>query len=118
MLHSMAIDETGGMHGIRDAHALLSTVDLPRQKVFGNELYKTVFEKAAVYTRNIIGSHPFIDGNKRTSMLVAGIFLEENGYRVIAEEGEIEKFALAIVREKYDLPKIAEWLKKHCKKIK
>lgn len=118
LLHSIAIDETGGLHGVRDTHALLALIELPKQKVFGKELYKGIFLKAALYARNIIEAHPFVDGNKRTAMAAAGVFLENNGYAVIAEEGEIEKFALKIIREKYILEKIADWLKRHSKKIK
>ncbi len=112
----MVIDETGGLHGVRDQHLLLTLEDLPQQKAFGKELYAGIFIKAAVYARSIIQNHPFLDGNKRTAMLVAGTFLEDNGYTVIAEEGEIEKLAVDIATKKYDLEAIAEWFKKHSKK--
>lgn len=116
LVHSMVIDETGGLHGVRDQHLLLTLEDLPQQKAFGKELYAGIFIKAAVYARSIIQNHPFLDGNKRTAMLVAGTFLEDNGYTVIAEEGEIEKLAVDIATKKYDLEAIAEWFKKHSKK--
>lgn len=114
----MVIDETGGSHGVRDYHAVLSLEVSPRQHVFGKELYPTVFLKAALYAKEIITVHPFLDGNKRTGMGAASIFLENNGYKIIAKEGEIEKFALGIVGKKLDLKKIAAWLKKHSKKRK
>jgi death-on-curing protein len=118
LIHSLAIDETGGVHGVRDLHAILSLEELPRQKVFGKELYPTIFEKAALYTRNIIMNHPFIDGNKRTGMTAAAVFLENNSYEFVAKEGEIENFALKIVKEKLDVKAIASWLKRHSKKHK
>ena len=114
----MVIDETGGMHGIRDRSAIFALVDLAAQKAFGHELYKGVFVKAAVYARNIIKNHPFIDGNKRSAMVVVGTFLENNNYMLNAQEGEIEKFVLTIIGEKYDLPEIAIWLHRHSRKIK
>ena len=101
---------------MRDHTAVLSVAALPRQKFSGKELYPTIFIKAAVYARNIITSHPFIDGNKRTGMAVAAVFLESNGYRVVAEEGEIEKCALYIVREKPELREIAQWFERHVNK--
>ena len=76
IIHSIIIDETGGMHGVRDHNAVLSVEALPRQKLFGKELYPTIFLKATVYTRNIIMNHFFIDGNKRTGMTAASVFLE------------------------------------------
>lgn len=118
LIHSLAVDETGGAHGVRDLHAVLSLEELPRQKVFGKELYPTAFEKAALYARNIIMNHPFIDGNKRTGMTAAAVFLENNGYEFIAEEGEIERFALRVISEKLDIKAIAAWLKRHAGKTK
>lgn len=117
LIHSMAIDETSGLHGVRDYHVILSLEVAPKQKVFNKELYPTIFLKTAVYARDIIMNHPFLDGNKRTGMTAAGVFLENNGYKIIAKEGEIEKFALKIINEKISLETIAAWLKKHSKKI-
>lgn len=116
LIHSAVIDETGGNHGVRDHHALATLDDLPRQKAFGKELYPTLFHKAAVYARNIIGAHPFIDGNKRTAMSAAGIFLELDEYVLDTKEGEIEKFALRIIAQKLSLDAIAAWLKRHSHK--
>ena len=118
LIHSIIIDETGGSHGVRDHHAVLALEQLPRQKFGGQELYKTIFVKAAVYARNIIMGHPFVDGNKRTGMTAASVFLENNGYQVIAEKGEVEKFALKIVKERLNLEEIAKWFKAHSKKAK
>lgn len=115
-IHSFIIDETGGSHGLRDRGSLLATVALPAQTTFGHELYPTIFAKAAVYTRNIIFSHPFIDGNKRTAMTVAAVFLEDNGHEFVAPQGEIERFALEIIENHLDIEAIALWLKRHSKK--
>ena len=117
-IHSMLIDETGGSHGLRDHNAILSVEQMPQQAVFGKELYPGVFLKAAVYARTIIMNHPFIDGNKRTGMAASIVFLERNGYMSIAKDGEIEEFALKVVTEKLSLGIIANWFKKHSKKIK
>ena len=118
LIHSIAIEETGGLHGVRDRHAILTLEELPKQKAFGKELYPTIFDKAAIYARNIIMSHSFIDGNKRTAMMTASVFLEDNGYWITAKEGEIEDFALEIISERLDLKAISAWLKKHSRKIK
>ena len=117
-VHSAIIDETNGLHGVRDTHALLSLVDSPAQKVFGKELYPTIFDKAAFYARSIIMNHPFVDGNKRTGITTASVFLENNGYEMIAREGEFEELALRIISEKMDIAKIADWLKSRSKKIR
>lgn len=101
---------------MRDHHALLSVVSAPRQAAFGRELYPSIFEKAAVYIRDIITLHPFLDGNKRTGITVAFVFLENNGYGGIDHEGEIEHFVLAVIHQKLDIEDIAAWLKTHTKR--
>ena len=116
LIHSMVVDETGGLHGVRDHHALLSIVHAPQQSVFGKELYPSIFEKGALYCRDIITTHPFVDGNKRTGMLVASVFLEHNGYILNVPEGEIERFALSVISKKPTVKDIAAWFKKHSKK--
>lgn len=114
LIHSLLIDETGGSHGVRDYHALFSLAHLPQQTFDGEELYPTLFLKAALYARNIIQNHPFLDGNKRTGMTAAIVFLNNNGFSFSARKGEILSFALKIVKEKLELVKIAAWLKQHC----
>ena len=117
LIHSIVIDETGGSHGIREHDIILSLENTPRQHVFGKELYPTIFLKAAVYTRHIIFYHPFLDGNKRSGMASASVFLENKGWKIFVKEGEIKTFALNIVAEKMEIEKIAAWFKKHSKKL-
>ena len=114
----MLVDEYGGSHGVRDQNALLSLERLPAQTAFGKELYPTAFLKAAVYARNIITSHPFLDGNKRTGITAAAIFLENNGYRITIAQGELESYAIHIARMKPELDEIAQRLKRGAKKVR
>lgn len=118
LIHNRAVDETGGLHGIRDWNAVQSVIGQPRQAVFGEELYSTLFLKAAVYARNIIAHHPFLDGNKRTGITVASVFLSDNGYAVEAKEGEFYELALHIAEGKWEYEEIAKWFASHTKKIK
>ena len=117
LIHSRVVDETGGLQGVRDRHATASVVGQPQQAVFGKELYSTLFLKAAVYARNIIAHHPFLDGNKRTGITVASIFLEENGYQIKAHEGEFYSLALHIAEDKWEYEKIAVWFETHAIKL-
>ncbi|OGG79678.1 hypothetical protein A3A39_01760 [Candidatus Kaiserbacteria bacterium RIFCSPLOWO2_01_FULL_54_13] len=117
LIHSILIDEYGGSHGVRDMHALESLERLPAQTAFGKQLYKTIFLKAALYARNVITGHPFIDGNKRAGITAALVFLENNGYRITSREGEVGRYAIRIARTEPSLGKIAAWLKKHSRKV-
>lgn len=118
LIHSVIVNETGGVHGLRDLNIILGCAQTPRQKVFGTELYPTIFDKASVYAKHIIMYHPFLDGNKRTGITVAMVFLEYNNYQIIARQGEIEKMALRIVNRKLEIKEIADWLKNNSKKLK
>ncbi len=115
-LHFKVIDDFGGSHGVREESRLLSLAEVPRQEVFGAEQYPGVHEKAAVYMRNIIGDHPFSDGNKRTGTVAAGVFLGRNGIKLTAKPKELEDFAVQIAVGCLDIPVIAAWLKAHSKK--
>lgn len=116
LIHSAVVDETGGSHGVRDNKTLLALEALPKQSAFGQELYPTLFHKAAVYIRNIIFAHPFIDGNKRTAMTAADVFLQLNEHKIIVEKGGVEKFALAIIEHHLEINDITDWLKKNSQK--
>ncbi|OGG47275.1 hypothetical protein A2671_01910 [Candidatus Kaiserbacteria bacterium RIFCSPHIGHO2_01_FULL_49_13] len=116
LVHSIIVDETGGSHGVRDRHALATLEGLPRQFAFGKELYPTLFTKAAVYVRGLISAHPFVDGNKRTAMAAADVFLQRNGFHISVPKGGVEAFALSIISQKLELGDIAAWLKKNSKR--
>lgn len=118
LIHNRTVDETGGLHGVRDYNAIQSVVEQPRQAVFGKELYPTMFLKAAVYARNIIAHHPFLDGNKRTGITVASVFLSDNGHAIEAREGEFYGLALHVAEDKWEYEEIAAWFESHTTKIR
>lgn len=115
LIHLQIIDVSGGSHGTRDRGRLEAAVATQAQEVFGKELYDTPFEKAAALCRGIIADHAFMDGNKRTGIMTALIFLERNGLRTKLSDKGLEGFAVRIAIEHLDVPVIAEWLEAHCK---
>ncbi len=112
-LHFQLIEDFGGSHGVRDESRLRSVVDAPKQSAFGKEQYPTVFEKAAVYMRNIVGDHPFSDGNKRTAVTVCGIFLMRNGKDLKAAPKDLEEFTVAVVTKHLNIAEIAHWFERN-----
>jgi len=112
-LHFQLIEDFGGSHGVRDEGRLMSVIEAPKLKAFGTEQYSSIFEKASVYLRNIIGDHPFIDGNKRTAVTVCGISLRRNDRRLTASQKELEDFTLSVAIEHLGVKEIAEWLEYH-----
>lgn len=117
IIHLQIMDASGGSIGTRDSGLLDSALVAMRQEGFGEELYPTIFEKAAVLLRGIITDHPFVDGNKRTGMMSALIFLNLNNYDTTAlEDKELEDFAVRVAVKHLDIPVIAAWLKAHSTK--
>ena len=114
-LHSMVLETAGGLEGIRDLGALESVVAAQHQHVFGEELYTSIYQKAASVTRGVIAGHVFHDGNKRTAMLAGLTLLSINNVRFAANKGEIEDFAVKVAVDRLDVKHIAQWLKKHAR---
>ena len=114
-LHHSIIDDFGGSHGLRDEKQLLSVVESPKLEVFEQEQYPSVFDRAAVYARNIIADHPFIDGNKRSGITCAGVFLLLNGQSLISVPKDLEDFAVKIAVDHLSVETISDWLKQNSK---
>jgi death-on-curing protein len=111
-IHSRIIDATGGAHGLRDIGLLQSAVSRPRATFNGKDLYKDLFHKAAAVMQSLAVDHPFIDGNKRTAITSAAVFLTLNGRVLEATRGELVAFAVAVA---VGLPfhDIAAWFRGH-----
>lgn len=61
---------------------------------------------------SLIKYHPFVDGNKRTAVIAASLFLSENGYVFNFGDKEIEKFTLEVAESRLSLEEIKEWIRK------
>lgn len=109
-IHFKVIEDYGGSHGVRDEGRLISVVNAPKQEVFGEEQYSSLFDKAAVYLRNIIGDHPFSDGNKRTAITVCVIFLSRNGKQINALPNNLEEFTVSVATKHLSIKDISNWL--------
>ncbi len=114
LIHMQIIDVSGGSHGVRDRGRLDSVVAVQTQEVFGRALYGSLQEKAAAITRGIVADHPFVDGNKRTGIMTALVFLERNGLQTNIADKELEDFAVRVAVEHLSAADIAAWLEKHC----
>ncbi len=115
-LHSRIIAETGGAHGIRDLGMLLSAVARPQATFEDKDLYPDLFSKTAALMDSLVRNHPFVDGNKRTAIAAAGIFLRFNYYRLAVENEELVRFTLACAQSQLALDEITSWFKLHSRR--
>ena len=95
-LHQDQIDEFGGIHGIRDQGLLESAVMTPQASFGGEYLHSDIFEMGAAYAFHIAENQPFLDGNKRTALSSALVFLKINGFRVLDPYGKLYEMLIAI----------------------
>ncbi len=116
-IHYRLIEETGGRHGIRDLTLLQSALARPMATFDNNDLYPDLFAKAASLMHALIKNHPFTDGNKRTAIAVASIFLLRNNYSLKASNKELEGFTLKVASENVELQEMTYWFKRHSTKV-
>jgi death-on-curing protein len=112
-LHARLVAETGGSHGVRDVNMLLSAVSRPQASYDDQDLYPDRFHKAAALVDSMIDNHPFMDGNKRTGIAPAALFLQANGYRLDVANIELEKFTLDVAQALCPVEEIAAWFQDH-----
>jgi death-on-curing protein len=112
-IHARIIAATGGLHGVRDVGLLRSAVERPRATFDGRDLYRDLFSKAAALLESLIGNHPFLDGNKRTAISAAGLFLMLNSYELTASQKELESFTMDMALKKTAVLDAAVWLQRH-----
>jgi len=72
----------GGLAGTIDRSLLMSAIETPKTTFDAKPLYPSLAEIAATYAWGIVRNHPFVDGNKRTALLVATTFLRMNGHEI------------------------------------
>ena len=111
-LHSRLIQETGGAHDLRDLAMLLSALGRPQATFDGKDLYTDIFSKGAALMDSLIRIHPFVDGNKRTAIAAAALFLRLNGYSLMVENDEMVRFTLACAQSQVILEEISAWLQR------
>ena len=82
-LHDYQIKRFGGEVGIRDSGLLESAIAQPQASFGGQWLHKGLYSMASAYAFHVCKNHPFLDGNKRTAMAGALLFLEINGVSLL-----------------------------------
>mgnify|MGYP006268208143 CR=1 FL=1 len=83
--------------------------------LFGEELYSGIHNKSGLYMHSIIANHVFQDGNKRTDLQAANIFLKANGYgyRNNVTSDILTDFTLAVASGEHELEAVQAWFEAH-----
>jgi death-on-curing protein len=112
-IHADLIQRYGGRGGIRDRNLLDSALAQPKVTVGGKYAHKTLFQKAAAYGFHLSRNHPFVDGNKRVAFVLMDIFLQRNGWEIVAQEEEAYSMMMDLASGKLSKAQLSTWLKEH-----
>lgn len=116
-LHERQIEAFGGTLGIRDQGLLESALGMPRATFGGQFVHESLFAMAAAYAFHIAENQPFLDGNKRTGLGAALVFLRINGFRVVDPEERLYEAMVAIAEHRMDKAGLAEVLRKLAREV-
>ena len=110
-LHQEQLRLHGGATGIRDSGLLDSALARPLQKeAYGDP---EIFDLAAAYLFGVLKNHPFVDGNKRTGLAAADLFLYFNGYSLEAEQEDVIQLVLMVSTSEIDETGAAAFFRDH-----
>jgi death on curing protein len=86
-------------------------IEIIDAEMFGFPAYPNISDKAAVYLFNIICNHIFTDGNKRTGLGAALVFLDTNGYQLKDEitEDKLLNFVIEVASGQKTLAECQDW---------
>ena len=116
-IYRRVLEETGGSAGIRDEGSLRSALARPQVSFGGQDLYPTLFEKAAALAESLARNHPFVDGNKRMALACMRVLLKLNGFQVTASQEAKVSLILQIVGHKVTVQDVAKWLSKRTRRL-
>jgi death-on-curing protein len=108
-IHDEQLAIHGGTPGTRDAGLLASALDRPRNKW----AYESpdLAELASAYAYGIARNHPFVDGNKRTSLLAIYTFLGLNDIDFVVPEAEAAAMMIALAAGEISEKSLARWIR-------
>lgn len=110
-VHDEQLSEHGGQSGVRDLGLLESALARPRNQYAYGET--SIARLAASYAFGLSRNHPFLDGNKRTSLVVAELFLALNGLELAASDAECVATFLALAAGDLTEEELAGWIGSH-----
>ena len=108
-IHDEQLAIHGGASGLRDEGLLESALDRPRNKWSYENA--ELPELAAAYAFAIARNHPFVDGNKRTSLLALYTFLGVNGVDFDVPEADAAAMILSLAGGEADELGLIRWIR-------
>jgi death-on-curing protein len=111
--HDLELAAHGGSTGIRDQGLLESALARPKNIWAYAEATSSLPRLAAAYAFGISANHPFVDGNKRTALVVSFAFLDVNGLEVTASQEDAFLTILGLAAGEITEDQLAAWFERN-----
>ena len=108
-IHDEQLAIHGDAGGLRDEGLLESALDRPRNRWAYEQA--ELAELAAAYAFGIARNRPFVDGNKRTSLLALYTFLGVNGIDFVVAEADAAAMILALAAGEVSEESLVRWIR-------
>ena len=115
-VHDEQLAEHGGLPGIRDPGAVQSALARPRN-LANYEGCDDIAQLAAAYAYGIARNHGFADGNKRTALVTADLFLMLNGFELISSPAENVLIILAVADGSLPEDELVAWVRSNTQEL-
>lgn len=115
-LHDEQLAEHGGLTGVRDLGVVQSALAHPRN-LAAYEDCEDVAQLAAAYAYGIARNHGFADGNKRTALVAADLFLMLNGYELSSLPADNVMTILGVADGSISEDYLATWFRGNIKEL-
>ena len=110
--HADQFELSGGDPAILDIEKFESAIAQPRMTWQGRYLHEDLSAMAAAYLFHIVQNHGFADGNKRTGLNAAIVFLEINGFALDWPLDETEQLVLGVAKGELGKDEVANFIRK------
>jgi len=112
-VHRRVVAEFGGDAGVRDMALLESAVAMPAATFGGAYLHDGLPTMAAAYLFHLCKGHPFVDGNKRTALATAEVFLRVNGLRLRVKDEPVYRLTVGVAEGRVGKEQVVEFFRQH-----
>ena len=115
-VHDEQLAEHGGLSRVRDHGAVESALARPRN-LAAYEACDDTARLTAAYAYGIASNHGFADGNKRTALVTADLFLMLNGYELVSSPAENVLSILGVADGTLSEEELTIWIRGNIKRM-
>lgn len=111
-IHAQQVERYGGLHGVRDKNVVLSALARPQhRRTYDKSAH--LADLGAAYLVGFGRTQGFNDGNKRTALACALVFLSINGAELHVPPAELLALTMAVANGKEDETDVGAYFRNH-----